>query len=323
MVVVTGGAGFIGSAVIEKLNSEGINDIIVVDHLGEDEKWKNLVNLSYEDYMDRDEFLELVFDGDLGKEINCVIHMGACSSTTEKDSNYLMYNNYKYTRHLIEWSLENNIHFIYASSAATYGNGEFGFRDDYLTTEQLQPQNMYGYSKHMLDKWAIKNNLIDGIVGLKFFNVFGPNEYHKGYMRSVVHKAYEQILETGEMKLFKSDHPDYEDGCQMRDFVYVKDVANVIWWLFINRDVTGLFNLGTGKARTWLDLVKAVFDSMQKNANITFIDMPDKLKGKYQYYTQADMTKLLSAGYDLPFFSLEDAVFDYIRNYLMTTNKYL
>jgi len=323
MIVVTGGAGFIGSAVAWKLNAEGIDDIVIVDSLGTSVKWKNLVNRRFADYLDKDDFLELVLDDAVPFDVDAVIHMGACSSTTETDADYLIENNYRYTAQLAGWAVGRNIRFIYASSAATYGDGSMGFSDDDGVTITLRPINMYGYSKQLFDLWALRNGLGTKIAGIKFFNVFGPNEYHKGDMRSVVHKSFGQIRETGKVKLFKSHRPDFHDGEQKRDFIYVKDCAEVIWWLLNNSEVTGIFNLGTGRARTWNALTKAVFSAMGIDPEIEYIDMPESVRQHYQYFTEAKMDKLLSTGCPLRTMSLEDAVSDYVRNYLEKDSKQL
>lgn len=323
MIVVTGGAGFIGSAMVWELNRHGIQDILIVDDLKSSDKWRNLVGLRYSEYMQKDEFF-VAFTGHAHlPEITAVIHMGACSTTTEKNAEYLYQNNFNYTKLLAEYCLSKNIRFIYASSAATYGEGEKGFADsDNLTTELL-PINMYGYSKHLFDLHALKHRLLSRIAGLKFFNVYGPNEYHKGDMKSVIAKAFHQINETGKLKLFKSNRKEYEDGGQKRDFVYVKDCVRVIWFLLQNPETNGLFNLGTGQARTWNDLAKATFHAMGKPVNIEYIDMPENLKNSYQYFTQADMQKLRQAGYTEPFTTLEQGVKDYIQNYMMQPFPYL
>lgn len=317
LTVVTGGAGFIGRNIVAELNARGDDHIIVVDHLGMSEKWKNLVGLCYEDYIDKHVFLEMLIDGQFGK-IDSILHMGACSATTEKDADYLADNNYRYTRALAEWCLANNTRFVTASSAATYGDGSDGYCDDDAVTPSLKPLNMYGYSKHMFDLWALKNNLYNSLVGLKFFNVFGPYESHKDDMRSVVHKAFYQVKEEGKVCLFKSYQSAYPDGGQKRDFVYVKDAVDVVLYFRDNPDKNGLFNCGTGQARTWVDLAKSVFGAMNQAPDIEFIDMPEHLKGKYQYFTEAETTKLRAAGYTKSFTSLEDGVADYVQNYLMT-----
>ncbi len=323
MIVVTGGAGFIGSAVVGKLNLEGVDDIVIVDNLETSAKWKNLVKRRFVDYLDRDDFLDLVLDDKVPFDVEAIVHMGACSSTTEKDADYLMENNYRYTAQLAQWAVEKNIHFIYASSAATYGDGSKGFSDDDGVSAELRPINMYGYSKQLFDLWVLRNGLEKKIVGIKFFNVFGPNEYHKGDMRSVIHKSFGQIRETGKVKLFKSHRPDFRDGEQKRDFVYVKDCAEVIWWLLENREVTGIFNLGTGHARTWKDLTRAVFAAMGVEPKIEYIEMPESIRQQYQYFTEAKMDKLLSIGCPVQFSLLEDAVSDYVINYLEKDEKHL
>ncbi|MBW2557475.1 MAG: ADP-glyceromanno-heptose 6-epimerase [Deltaproteobacteria bacterium] len=323
MIVVTGGAGFIGSAVVWKLNLEGVDDIVIVDSLGVSEKWKNLVNRRFVDYLDRDDFLELILDDKVPFDVDAIVHMGACSSTTEKDADYLMENNYRYTTQLAQWAVEKNIRFIYASSAATYGDGSRGFSDEDGVSAELRPINMYGYSKQLFDLWALRNGLEKKITGIKFFNVYGPNEYHKGDMRSVIHKSFGQIRETGKVRLFKSHRPDFRDGEQKRDFVYVKDCVEVIWWLLENRAVTGIFNLGTGHSRTWNDLTRAVFAAMGKEPRIEYIEMPESIRRQYQYFTEAKMDKLLSVGCPVHTSSLEDAVSDYVVNYLGKDERYL
>ncbi|MGH9617565.1 MAG: ADP-glyceromanno-heptose 6-epimerase [Acidobacteriaceae bacterium] len=314
-IAVTGAAGFIGRNVVAELNARGHDNLLLVDNLGRDEKWRNLVGLRYEDLLNPDEFLARV-EGDKIAELDVLIHLGACSSTTERDADFLLRNNYRYTRALCEYSLRNNIRFIYASSAATYGDGGQGYNDDIAELSALRPLNMYGYSKHMVDLWANKRKLFDRIVGLKYFNVFGPYEDHKEDMRSMVVKSYEQIRKTGKVELFKSYRPDYADGEQKRDFIYVKDAVAMTLHFVDHRDAGGLFNCGTGKARSWKDLAKAVFAAMNVPPKIEFIPMPEVLQRKYQYFTQAPMEKMQKAGYRTPFTSLEDAVLDYVTTYL-------
>jgi ADP-L-glycero-D-manno-heptose 6-epimerase len=323
MIIVTGGAGFIGSAFIWKLNQEGRDDIVIVDQLGTDDKWKNLVNLRFIDYIHKDDFLEMVDTDTVPFKVDALIHMGACSSTTERDADYLWHNNYVYTKLLAEWAIERNIRFIYASSAATYGDGTQGFSDEHIIIKDLKPINMYGYSKQIFDLWVLRNSLEKKIAGIKFFNVFGPNEYHKGDMSSVIFKAFHQIKETGKVKLFKSYKKDYKDGGQKRDFVYIKDCVNAMWWLLKYPKVNGIFNLGTGKARTWNDLIKAVFAAMKKKTNIEYIAMPEALRNQYQYFTEAQMSKLTKAGSPVKFSSLEDSVRDYVVNYLQKPDSHL
>ena len=319
LTIVTGAAGFIGRNCVAELNRRGNSDLILTDLLGSDDKWQNLLGLQYEDLLSPTDLLEKL--DALAGSVDAVIHLGACSATTERDADYLLENNYRYTRQLCTFCLENDARFVYASSGATYGDGSLGYDDSDAITPQLRPLNMYGYSKHMFDLWALKHRLFQrGVVGLKYFNVFGPYEDHKGDMRSVVNKAYQQIIATGEVTLFKSDRPDYRDGEQMRDFVYVKDAVDVTLWFAQTRHAPGgLFNCGTAQARTWVDLAHATFAAMGRTPNIRFIDLPESLKGKYQYFTQADATKLKAAGYGKPFRSLEDAVKDYVETHLRPT----
>ncbi|HXB61399.1 MAG TPA: ADP-glyceromanno-heptose 6-epimerase [Acidobacteriaceae bacterium] len=312
-IVVTGAAGFIGRNVVAELNQRGYDDLLLVDTLGTGDRWKNLPGLRFEDLLSPDAFLAQVETGKLSK-VESIIHLGACSSTTERDADFLMRNNYRYTRTLCEWSLKNDARFVYASSGATYGDGSRGYSDDDAATLELQPLNMYGYSKHLFDLWAIKHRLFGKIVGLKYFNVFGPHEDHKGDMRSMVTKSCEQIKRTGKVQLFKSYRPEYADGEQMRDFIYVKDAVAVTLHFALNRSKSGLFNCGTGKARTWKDLVTAVYAAMKLPPHIEFIPMPEQLQGKYQYFTEAEMEKLRGAGYTAPFYTLEDAVAEYIAS---------
>jgi ADP-L-glycero-D-manno-heptose 6-epimerase len=314
-VLLTGGAGFIGSAVLWELNRRGCERVVVCDVLGTSEKWKNLAPLRHENYVEASELFERLRSGALGS-FDLVIHLGAESSTTEKDVAYLIRNNYEFTKDLAAWSLEKGARFIYASSAATYGDGSAGMSDDEPDLSRLQPLNPYGYSKHLFDVHAKREGWLDGIAGLKYFNVFGPNEDHKGDMRSVVHKSFQQIRDTGSVRLFKSHRPDFKDGEQKRDFLYVKDAVAMTLHLALNRTLNGLFNLGSGEARTWLDLVTPVFEAMDREPSVAFVDMPVEIRDKYQYFTQADIGKIRRAGFDAPLTPLRDAIFDYVRNYL-------
>ena len=316
MIIVTGGAGFIGSALIAELNRRQISDILVVDELGTDRKWKNLRNLSFADYVEKADFLELVIEDKLDSPVDVVFHLGACSDTTETNASCLVKNNYEYSKLLAQWATDADIRFIYASSAATYGDGSAGFSDDEEKIEVLRPLNMYGYSKQLFDMWARRAGLLSKIVGLKYFNVFGPNEYHKGDMMSFVVKAFEQIRTTGKVRLFKSYQPEYADGEQVRDFLYVKDAVNMTLFFFDNPYINGIFNIGTGETRTWNDLVIAVFVGMGRKPNIEYIEMPTSIRNQYQYFTQADLSKLRKAGYSKQTTPLEDAIRDYIQNYL-------
>jgi len=317
MIVVTGGSGFIGSALIWRLNQLGRTDIIVVDHFGENEKYKNLIPLKFIDVFDREYFGGMVHDGFFkNNKIETVYHLGACSSTTMQDFNYLLHNNYEYSKFLCGNAVENNIRFIYASSAATYGDGSKGYLDDESKLETLRPLNGYGYSKHLFDLWIKNNGFIGKVAGIKYFNVYGPNEYHKKDMRSVVNKCFEQIKETGKSRLFKSTAKGMGDGEQKRDFIYVKDAVDMTIFFGENKTVNGIYNVGTGTANSFNSLVKPIFPALGLVENIEYFDMPDVLKNKYQNFTQADISKIRKAGYSKNITSINDAVTDYISNYL-------
>jgi ADP-L-glycero-D-manno-heptose 6-epimerase len=317
-ILVTGGAGLIGSALIHALNQWGKDDILVTDVLGRDEKWKNLSPLRFADYLQADTLIDrLECKPESLDSIGTIFHLGACSATTETDAGYLMENNFGYTKRLAEWALQRGIRFVYASSAATYGDGARGMDDGIGHLETLRPLNAYGYSKHLFDLHAKRNGWLDRIAGIKYFNVFGPNEGHKCEMRSLVSKAYEQILETGKVRLFRSHRPDYKDGEQVRDFVYVKDAVAMTLHIADAPTANGLFNIGTGTPRTWVDLATALFTALSLKPNIEFIDMPDHIRNQYQYHTCADISRLKSTGWKNSPTSLEDAVSDYVRNYLV------
>ena len=328
MIIVTGGAGFIGSAIVWRLNQLGTDDILIVDNLGTDEKWKNLVPLRFHDYMEKDEFLNLIVNNKLSAsirsendKIDAIIHMGACSSTTEQDATFLTQNNFEYTKHLAIAAHNAGARFIYASSAATYGDGSNGFEDDDQKIDQLRPLNMYGYSKQLFDQWALRHGLLDKIVGVKYFNVFGPNEYHKGDMRSVVLKGFEQIASSGKMKLFKSYRKEYKDGEQVRDFLYVKDAVDMTLFFLEKRIATGLYNLGSGAANKWNDLAAAIFKALGKSPSVVYMEMPETIREKYQYYTCADISKIRKAGFGKSLTSLEDSVTEYVKNYLTARKR--
>lgn len=314
-IVVTGGAGFIGSCVIRYLNNQGDTNIVVVDELGESEKWKNLVGKQFLDVIEKDQF----FDWLKGREseIGAFIHLGACSSTVETDASYFLENNYRYSVRLAEYALKHNHRFIYASSAATYGDGSKGFSDDHDQLETLFPLNMYGYSKHLFDLWLKREGVLDKVVGLKYFNVFGPNEAHKGRMASAITHILPTAQKTGVIRLFKSsDHKNFTDGDQCRDFIYVKDAVRMTC-AFLNKEAGGIYNIGTGVANTWNSLAKAVFKAIEKPENIQYIDMPKDLIGKYQNYTCAEMNKTKKVlEKDAGCSTIEDSVIDYVRNYL-------
>ncbi len=322
-ILVTGGAGFIGSALIWALNQRGVTDILVTDNLGSDEKWRNLVPLEFSDYIEAPVFRsKLAEDGDVFGTFSAAFHLGACSATTEKNASYLIDNNYAFSKELAEWAISRGVRFVYASSAATYGDGGQGMDDRNDELQQLRPLNMYGYSKHLFDLHAQRQGWLGQIVGVKYFNVFGPNEDHKGDMRSLVHKAYQQIQDTGRVQLFKSHKPEYKDGEQKRDFLYVKDAIEMTLH-FAERapSVGGLYNLGSGEANTWITLATAIFDALGRPPKIEFIDMPELLRGKYQYFTQADISKLRATGYDRPMTPLADAVRDYVQNHLVPDRR--
>lgn len=324
MILITGGAGFIGSVLAKQLNALGHTDLVIVDKLEDSIKWKNLRGIKYLDYIHADELFNGDYD-DLIAQTDLIFHMGACSSTTEKNMDFLMKNNVAYSQALFRFAATKNIPFIYASSAATYGAGEFGYNDNHDGISQLMPLNPYGYSKQLVDEWILKEEAKpDHWFGLKFFNVFGPNEYHKEEMRSLVHKSFEQIKSSGKVKLFKSHRPEFKDGEQLRDFIYVKDVVGAMIELADpeKAEHSGIYNLGTGVARSFLDLTKATFKSMGIAPNIEFIDMPEELRGQYQYYTQAEVAKLMSVLPGFEFTSLEAGISDYVQNYLMKANPH-
>ncbi len=322
MIVVTGGAGFIGSAFVAKLNQEGISEILVVDEEGSPARKHNLDGKKCSQFLDKGSFLNQVLTRKLPKGVTAIVHMGACSSTTETNVEYLRQNNLEYTKALAECCMESGIRFVYASSAATYGGGEQGYNDDVSKLDSLKPLNQYGTSKHLFDIWARDHGHLGRIAGLKFFNVYGPNEYYKGDMSSVVWKSFNTIEKTGSFSLFRSHRPDYKDGEQKRDFVYVKDCCEIMWWLLKTPGVNGLFNVGSGKARSWNDLLAAVFSSMGKPWNISYIDMPPQLRSQYQYFTEAPMGKIRAAGFAGKIHSLEEGVTDYVTSYLTPPLKH-
>ncbi len=313
--VVTGAAGFIGSALAWRLNHLGFDNLILVDALGPDSRWRNLVPLRYADYFDRNDFLPALRSGKLDRlGIQAIFHLGACSSTTETNAGFLLKNNFEYTKEIAEWcgSRKPPVRFIYASSAATYGDGALGYSDDHALLPKLRPLNAYGYSKQMFDNWALRNGSFDFAVGLKYFNVFGPNEYHKGDMKSVVAKSHAQIRASGKVRLFRSYRPDIRDGEQKRDFLHVLDAVDMTLHFLGSKTPGGIYNVGTGKARTWLDLARATFAAMGREPKIEFIPMPEAIRDRYQYFTQAEMGKMRTAGYKKPIQTLEEGVAAYI-----------
>ena len=315
-VLVTGGAGLIGSAVVWSLNRRGCDKIVVTDRLGATGKWRHLAALRFHDYLEADDVLSRLRSGGLGA-FDLVLHLGACSSTTERDATYLMRNNFEYSKELAAWALAQDARFVYASSAATYGDGGAGMSDETCDVQGLRPLNAYGFSKHLFDRYAAAHGFIERIAGLKYFNVFGPNEDHKGDMRSMVLKAWEQVRSSGRIELFKSHHPEYRDGEQQRDFLYVKDAAAMTLHVACRNEATGLFNIGSGQAHTWLDVARSVFDAMGQEPHIAFIEMPLAIRDAYQYFTQADIQKLRATGYLAAITPLCTAVRDYVTKYLV------
>jgi ADP-L-glycero-D-manno-heptose 6-epimerase len=317
MIIVTGGTGFVGSAVVWGLNGRGEENILVVDRIDHDEKEHNMEALKYEQIINGDEFREKLRAGFYDdKGVEAIIHLGAITSTTADDKAEITDINEEWSKEIIRWCVDRDVRCVYISSAATYGDGENGYSDDHELFDKLKPLNMYGQSKLNVDIWASDGGYLDKVAGLRFFNVFGPNEYHKEEMRSVLAKKFDEVKKEGVIKLFKSYNPDYTNGGQMRDFVYVKDVVDATLFFMDEKEANGIFNIGTGKARTWNDLAKAMFEAMGLEVNIEYIEMPNNLKNQYQYYTQADINKLRAAGFKKEMMSLEDSVKDYVQNYL-------
>lgn len=316
MIVVTGAAGFIGSYLCEVLNAKGFNNLILVDDFSKQEKIVNHENLNSYQKIERSKFISWLNSTE--ETIDFIFHLGARTDTTEFKWEILEELNLTYSKAIWQLCASKNIPLVYASSAATYGNGEFGYDDNTEILDKLVPLNPYGDSKNEFDKWVIKQDIHPPFwAGLKFFNVYGPNEYHKGRMASVIFHAFNQIQEKGEMKLFRSHNPEYTDGGQLRDFIYVKDIASVCLFLMNEKPTSSIYNLGSGKARTFLDLAMATFTALNKSPNISFIDTPEDIRDKYQYFTEANMSKLIAAGYSSPFTSLESGVKDYVQNYLI------
>jgi ADP-L-glycero-D-manno-heptose 6-epimerase len=317
MIIITGGAGLIGSALVWQLNQEQEDNILVVDRLGDAEKWRNLAPLRYRDFADKQEFMfTLHEDGRLPEGTTAVLHMGACSSTTERDAGYLMDNNARYTLELARLCRDADVPFIYASSAATYGDGAQGYKDGVEDLNRLRPLSMYGYSKHLADLWMNREGLLESAIGFKFFNVFGVNEYHKDAMRSMSLKAWEQIKEKGRVKLFSNHRDEHSDGDEIRDFIYIKDVARCVIHALKEKCPGGLYNMGSGIPRSFHHVVEAVFGALGRKPEIDWIAMPRELRDQYQYYTCADMKASEEAGFMLPSMSLEEAMHDYVVEYL-------
>ena len=321
MIIITGAAGFIGSCLVQKLNDEGFYDLVLVDEFSNENKNKNFEGKRYSRQVHRDVFADWLAENHL--HVQFVFHIGARTDTTEMDTTLFNRLNLDYTKSIWNICTEFGLPLVYASSAATYGLGEYGYQDDESKIPMLKPLNPYGDSKNDFDIWALKQEKKPFFwAGLKFFNVYGPNEYHKGRMASVIFHTFNQIKKTGAMKLFQSHNPDFKDGEQMRDFVYIKDVVNVLYFMMHHRKDSGIYNLGTGKARTFLDLATNTFHAMNATVSVSFVPTPEDIREKYQYFTEANMEKLRSIGYSLDFYSLEEGVQDYVKNYLLT-NKYL
>jgi ADP-L-glycero-D-manno-heptose 6-epimerase len=324
MIAVTGGAGFIGSVLLWKLNALGRNDLLVVDQRAKGSpKWRNVEKRTFDAYYESDEFLGRLEKGEFDGRLEAIFHMGACSDTTEMDRAYLRENNSRYSERIGEWSLRSGAYLAYASSAATYGAGEFRFSDEDALTPGLKPLNPYGQSKLDFDVWVLSRGYERRFTGFRFFNVYGPNEYHKGAMRSLAHKGFEQVRDTGKLKLFKSYRAEYPDGGQKRDFVYVKDVVDAMLWFWKHPDRKGIFNIGAGRAQTWNELAAAIFGALAKPVRIEYVDMPESIKNQYQYFTEADLSKLRAAGCPTRFSDLNEGVGDYIRSHLLQNDPYL
>jgi ADP-L-glycero-D-manno-heptose 6-epimerase len=321
MIIVTGAAGFIGSCLVSKLNQSGRTDLILVDDFSKKEKEANLKDKSFSAKIERNVFNDWLIEN--ANQVEFIFHIGARTDTTEFNKEIFDELNVNYTKMIWNFCVTNNIPLVYASSAATYGLGEFGYDDNHDIIPNLKPLNPYGDSKNDFDIWALQQDKKPPFwAGLKFFNVYGPNEYHKGRMASVIFHTFNQINLNGGMRLFRSHNPNYKDGCQLRDFVYVKDVVNVCMFLMTDKPTSGIYNLGSGKARTFLDLATNTFNALDKSVNIDFIDTPIDIRDKYQYFTEANMQKMISEGYAIPFHTLEEGIKDYVENYLVP-NKYL
>lgn len=320
MLIVTGAAGFIGSCMIRKLNNEGFSDILAIDDFSRKDKNRNLLDKKYRGRLERNKLFNWLKDNK--EAVSGIIHLGARTDTTEQNWDIFENLNIDYSKHLWKFCAENKLPFIYASSAATYGNGSLGFEDNHSIIKGLKPLNPYGKSKNDFDIWAIeqstKNSEPPFWSGLKFFNVYGPNEYHKGRMASVIFHTYNKVMETGAMGLFKSYRSDYENGAQLRDFIYVKDVVDICWFMLNAQPENGLYNVGTGKARSFKDLATSTFEAMNKPVNINYIEIPADIRNFYQYFTEAKTKKLVTSGFNFHLNTLEDGIYDYVKNYLIT-----
>lgn len=317
MYLITGAAGFIGSGVVHALNARGRSDLVLADRFGKGDKWKNLLGARFAEFVDRDFLFERLADADWAPDIDTVIHLGACAVTTETDMDLLYEVNTEYSMDLCQWSLDHGARFVYASSAAVYGDGSLGFSDDHALTPRLRPLNPYGFSKWLFDMWLLEQDYAEEVAGLRFFNVYGPREGHKGPMASVVQRAFPQAREEGRVRLFQSHHPDCADGEQRRDFIYLDDAVNIVLHLAEHKDQNGIFNAGTGRARSFNDLAAALLKALGKPVNIEYFPMPEEIRPRYQYFTQADVGKLTAARKNGAFTSLEDGVRNYVQEYLL------
>ena len=322
MILITGAAGFIGSAVAYALNRQGRADLILCDRFGSNQKWKNILGLCYNCFIHQDGLFDFLLKNPMAKEITDVIHLGACSDTTQADMDYLFENNVNYSIRLCRWSVENSVRFVYASSAAVYGDGSLGFSDDDDLTPKLRPLNKYGFSKWMFDMWVLENSLTEKVAGLRYFNVFGPNEYHKGEMASVVFQSFTLACKEGKVRLFESHRPDVAHGDQARDFIYIDEAVDVTLFVHNNKDANGIFNAGTGLAHTFNELAGGLFDGLGKPGVIEFFPMPEELQSRYQYFTRAEMTRLRRAGYPEKKDRFKENVARYVKDYLLPGNHY-
>jgi ADP-L-glycero-D-manno-heptose 6-epimerase len=323
MILITGAAGFIGSAVAHALNRQGETDLVLCDRFGTGDKWKNLLGLRYRRFIDREALFDCLREPAIARDIRGIVHLGACSDTTEGNMDYLRANNLDYSISLCQWALERDVRFVYASSAAVYGDGALGFSDADALTPRLRPLNKYGFSKWMFDMWILENNHAGSVAGLRYFNVFGPNEYHKGSMASVVVRAFPDARSRGRVRLFESHRADVAHGEQARDFIYIDEAVDITIFMLNTRRACGIFNAGTGRAHTFNELARGIFDGLGTEPAIDYFPMPDELRGRYQYYTCADMARLQSAGYVVGPDRFREFVAGYVQDYLVPGHRHL
>ncbi len=322
MILITGACGFIGSALASALNRMGDTELVLCDHFGEQEKWQNLLGVSFRRCIHPDQLFDFLGNAENARQLSAIAHLGACSDTTQTDMDYLFENNVNFSIRLCQWALENDVRFVYASSAATYGDGSQGFSDADAVTPQLRPLNKYGFSKWLFDMWVLQNNHQNHIAGLRYFNVFGPNEYHKGAMASVVFRSFPQALSDGRVRLFESHRSDVAHGEQARDFIYIDEIIDITRFVLQNRQANGIFNAGTGRAHTFNELAHGIFDGLVKKPVIEYFPMPEELQGRYQYFTRADMSRLHQAGYTPTPDRFQEFVARYVRDYLAPGCRY-